>query len=115
MIDLYTWTTPNGYKPLIALEELELPYRIHPIDLGKGEQHAPEAEPLLLAGGEPARPVGLLVEPVGEMQELDAPQHRDRPLVVDAGGGPGVGQRGAQGAQRQVGLLGAEQRAALRR
>ena len=38
MIDLYTWTTPNGYKVSIALEELGLPYRVHPIDIGRGEQ-----------------------------------------------------------------------------
>ncbi len=38
MIDLYTAATPNGYKPSIALEELELPYTVHPINLGKLEQ-----------------------------------------------------------------------------
>jgi GST-like protein len=42
MIDLYTWTTPNGFKPLIMLEETGLPYEVHPIHLGKGEQRAPE-------------------------------------------------------------------------
>ena len=42
MIDLYTWTTPNGRKVSIMLEELELPYRVHPINIGKGEQFAPE-------------------------------------------------------------------------
>jgi GST-like protein len=42
MIDLYYWTTPNGYKILMALEELGLPYRKHAIDIGKGEQFAPE-------------------------------------------------------------------------
>lgn len=41
MIDLYTWKTPNGYKVSVALEELGLPYRLHPIDLGKDEQFAP--------------------------------------------------------------------------
>jgi len=41
MIDLYTWKTPNGRKISIALEELQLPYRVHPIDLGKDEQFAP--------------------------------------------------------------------------
>ena len=38
MIDLYTWTTPNGRKISILLEELGLPYRVHAVDLGKGEQ-----------------------------------------------------------------------------
>lgn len=38
MIDLYTAATPNGWKASITLEELELPYRVHAIDLGKGVQ-----------------------------------------------------------------------------
>jgi GSH-dependent disulfide-bond oxidoreductase len=42
MIDLYTWTTPNGRKVSIALEELGLPYTAHPIDISKGEQFQPE-------------------------------------------------------------------------
>ncbi len=42
MIDLYTYTTPNGRKPVILLEELKLPYRIHRIDIGKGDQFSPE-------------------------------------------------------------------------
>ncbi len=41
MIDLYTWSTPNGRKVSIMLEELELDYRVHPIDISAGEQHAP--------------------------------------------------------------------------
>ena len=40
-IDLYTWTTPNGRKASIALEELGLDYKVHPIDIGKGDQHQP--------------------------------------------------------------------------
>jgi GSH-dependent disulfide-bond oxidoreductase len=40
MIELYTWTTPNGIKPLIMLEEIGLPYHVTPIDIGKGAQHA---------------------------------------------------------------------------
>ena len=42
MIDLYTWTTPNGRKISIALEELKLPYTVHSIDIGKEQQFAPE-------------------------------------------------------------------------
>jgi GST-like protein len=41
MIDLYTWSTPNGRKVSIMLEETNLPYRVHPINIGKGEQFAP--------------------------------------------------------------------------
>lgn len=42
MIDAYVWTTPNGQKLLIALEELGLPYQAHWIDIQKGEQMTPE-------------------------------------------------------------------------
>jgi GSH-dependent disulfide-bond oxidoreductase len=42
MIDFYTWTTPNGRKVSILLEELGIPYEVHAIDIGKGEQFAPE-------------------------------------------------------------------------
>ena len=41
MIDLYTWTTPNGRKISIALEELGLPYAVHAIDISKDEQFRP--------------------------------------------------------------------------
>jgi GST-like protein len=41
MIDLYTWTTPNGRKVSVMLEECALPYRVHPVDIGKGEQFSP--------------------------------------------------------------------------
>ncbi|MGA9411135.1 MAG: glutathione S-transferase N-terminal domain-containing protein [Roseobacter sp.] len=42
MIDLYTWTTPNGRKVSIMLEELGVPYSAHSIDISKDEQFAPE-------------------------------------------------------------------------
>src|SRR5207253_8966865 len=42
VIDLYTWTTPNGRKASIALEEFGLPYTVHPVDIGKDEQFKPE-------------------------------------------------------------------------
>ena len=42
MIDLYTWTTPNGRKANIMLEEIGLPYTVHAIDISKDEQFAPE-------------------------------------------------------------------------
>lgn len=38
MIDLYTWTTPNGRKVSIALEEFGLEYEVFPVDIGKDEQ-----------------------------------------------------------------------------
>jgi GSH-dependent disulfide-bond oxidoreductase len=42
MIDLHYWTTPNGHKITIFLEETGLPYRILPVNIGKGEQFARE-------------------------------------------------------------------------
>ena len=42
MFDLYTWTTPNGRKASIGLEEFGLPYTAHAINIGKGEQFAPD-------------------------------------------------------------------------
>gem|GEM_PF-130668 len=42
MIDLYTWPTPNGRKVSIALEELGLDYRVHPVNIAEGEQLAPD-------------------------------------------------------------------------
>ena len=41
-IELYTWSTPNGRKISIALEELGLAYRVHPINISKDEQFAPD-------------------------------------------------------------------------
>lgn len=42
MIDFYTWTTPNGRKISIMLEELGLAYDVHPVNIGKDEQFAPD-------------------------------------------------------------------------
>lgn len=42
MIDLYYWTTPNGHKITIFLEEAELPYTVIPINIGAGDQFKPE-------------------------------------------------------------------------
>ncbi|HJH24267.1 MAG TPA: glutathione binding-like protein [Paenalcaligenes hominis] len=42
MIDLYYWTTPNGHKITLFLEETGLDYTIHPINIGKGEQFDPD-------------------------------------------------------------------------
>lgn len=41
-IDLYYWPTPNGWKITIALEEMALPYKVHTVNIGEGEQFAPE-------------------------------------------------------------------------
>ena len=42
MIELYSWATPNGHKIHIMLEETGLPYRVHPVDIGAGDQFKPE-------------------------------------------------------------------------
>ncbi len=42
MIDLYYWPTPNGFKIAIMLEECGLPYKLIPVNIGKGDQFAPE-------------------------------------------------------------------------
>ncbi len=42
MIDLYYWPTPNGHKITLFLEETKTPYKIIPIDIGKGEQFEPD-------------------------------------------------------------------------
>ena len=42
MIDLYTWSTPNGRKVSIMLEEVGLPYAVHAIDIGKDQQFQPD-------------------------------------------------------------------------
>ncbi len=42
MIDLYYWTTPNGHKMTMFLEETGMPYTIHPVNIGKGDQFEPD-------------------------------------------------------------------------
>jgi GSH-dependent disulfide-bond oxidoreductase len=42
MIEVWTWPTPNGHKVHITLEELELPYKVMPVNIGKGDQFKPE-------------------------------------------------------------------------
>ncbi|MFC5474332.1 glutathione binding-like protein [Paraherbaspirillum soli] len=42
MIDVYSWATPNGHKVHIMLEECGLPYRVHGVDIGAGDQFKPD-------------------------------------------------------------------------
>ncbi len=42
MIDLYSWATPNGHKIHIMLEETGLPYEVHAVDIGVGDQFKPD-------------------------------------------------------------------------
>ena len=59
-LDLYYWPTPNGWKVSIMLEECGLPYRIVPVNIGKGEQFAPDFLAL-----SPNNKVPALVDPDG--------------------------------------------------
>ena len=69
MIELYTWPTPNGRKVSIALEEFELEYETHAINIGVGEQHAPDF---------------LAISPNGKI-----------PAIVDRDGGRSLMESGA--------------------
>ena len=54
MIDLHYWPTPNGWKISIALEEMALPYRVKPVNIGRGEQFAADFLALSPNGRMPA-------------------------------------------------------------
>ncbi|MCK5502866.1 MAG: glutathione S-transferase N-terminal domain-containing protein, partial [Tritonibacter mobilis] len=60
MIDLYTWNTPNGRKVSILLEELNVPYNVHAVDITKGEQL--EAEFLTIS---PNNKIPAILDPDG--------------------------------------------------
>jgi GST-like protein len=67
-IDLYFWPTPNGWKVSIALEEMELPYETHLIDIGAGDQR---------------RPGFLAISPNGRMPAITDPEGPDgRPISI---------------------------------
>lgn len=59
-IDLHYWPTPNGWKVTIALEEMGLPYKVHFVDIGAGDQFAPEF--LKIA---PNNRMPAIVDPIG--------------------------------------------------
>lgn len=54
MIELYYWTSPNAYKVIILLEELELPHTLIPVDITRGEQHSEEFLAIAPSGKIPA-------------------------------------------------------------
>jgi GSH-dependent disulfide-bond oxidoreductase len=60
MIELYTWSTPNGRKVSIMLEELELPYRVHAVNIGQGDQFKPEFVTI-----NPNSKIPAIVDPAG--------------------------------------------------
>jgi hypothetical protein len=76
VIDLYTWSTPNGRKVSIMLEECGLPYTVHPINIGKDEQFQPG-----------------LPEDQPEQQDPGDRRPRHRPLAVRIGRHPDLPRR----------------------
>jgi GST-like protein len=109
MIDAYVWTTPNGFKLLIALEELALPYKAHWIDISKGDQQKPEylainpngKIPALVDGEikvfESAAVLTYLAEKTGKLLPASGPARYDTLEWVAfnvAGPGPMLGQLG---------------------
>src|ERR1700731_5372047 len=86
-IALYYWPTPNGWKISIMLEECGLPYIVHPVDISKGEQFAPEFLAI-----SPNNRIPAIVDPDGpgggpvslfESPRAHSPIHR-RPLSPGA-------------------------------
>ena len=69
-IELHTWDTPNGRKISIALEEMGLPYSVHPINISKGEQF----DPAFLAISPNNR--------IPAIRDADGPGGQHRALVV---------------------------------
>ena len=59
-VELYYWPTPNGQKITIFLEETAVPYTLHPVDIGKGDQFSPEFLRI-----SPNNKMPALVDPVG--------------------------------------------------
>jgi GST-like protein len=59
-IDVYSWATPNGHKVHIMLEECGFPYRVHPVDIGAGDQFKPEFLRL-----NPNHKIPVIVDPEG--------------------------------------------------
>ena len=86
-IDAYVWTTPNGYKALLLVEELGLPYTARWANIGKGDQHKPED-----AGLDPRRE--------GEASIRAA---RARPRCGSRSGGTCAGPRSASSCARRPG------------
>ncbi|HEY5681693.1 MAG TPA: glutathione S-transferase family protein [Pseudomonadales bacterium] len=107
MIELYTASTPNGWKASVTLEELGLPYEVRPVDLMAGEQKAPEflkinpngRVPAIVDDGFPIFESGAimihLAEKTGRLMPADA---HGRSLVIQwlmfqmGGVGPMMGQ-----------------------
>src|SRR5262249_12606486 len=85
VIDLYTWTTPNGRKASILLEELQLPYTAHPVDISKDEQFKPAFLKISPTNRSPAivdRDTGISLM---ESAAHDLPRGQDRKAHAERG------------------------------
>ena len=69
VIDYYFWTTPNGYKVLVFLEEADIPYRIIPINISKGEQFNPKFLKI-----SPNNKIPVVID--------HKPNHSNKPIVI---------------------------------
>ncbi len=115
MIDAYVWTTPNGFKLLIGLEELGIPYKTHWVDIMKGEQQKPEylainpnnkIPALVDSDGPGGKPLSVfesgatLIYLADKTGKLLAPTGPERYITIEwvffnvGGTGPMVGQLG---------------------
>jgi len=91
LIDLHTWSTPNGRKVSVMLEECGLPYRVFPVNIGKGEQFRPEFLAI-----NPNNRIPAIIDPDGP----DGIPDRARRLLLDAlpdGCGPATFRRRTAG------------------
>ncbi|PLW81466.1 glutathione S-transferase [Kineobactrum sediminis] len=70
MIELFTWSTPNGHKASIMLEELGIPYKVTAIDIGKGQQEEPAFRRVSPNGKIPAIVDYDVVDAAGESLRL---------------------------------------------
>ena len=112
MIDLYYWTTPNGHKITIFLEETGLPYNIMPVNIGKGEQFkaeflavSPNNRIPALIDRAPAGGRARLREGEGGQPEHGRHPHRGGardPVRADGGVGRPCGRAGEIGAHRSL-------------
>ena len=66
MIEVWSWPTPNGHKVHIALEELELPYTVIPVNIGAGDQFKPEFLAIT-----PNHRIPAIVDPDGPQGRLE--------------------------------------------
>ena len=84
MIDLYTWPTPNGRKISILLEELDVEYTAHRINIGEDEQKTPAFLEISPNNRIPAMTKSL------HSRRIQIDRSRSAPLVAGLGGGPGI-------------------------